>query len=94
MPRIGRRAIPNCPHHVIHCGHNRVPVFVGHDDNHYYPDNLAEWKNKRTCKLSAYCLMTNHGHVIIGSGDNPALLATLVKQSATLCREKYTCRGF
>lgn len=82
MPRTARLVIPNHPHHIIHRGHNRQPVFVSDDDYRYYLDNLLEWKNKLKCSLYAYCLMTNHVHLIIDPGDNEANLAKLMKRVA------------
>lgn len=82
MPRIGRLIIPNYPHHVIHRGHNRQAIFASDEDYLYYLDNLAEWKNKFGCNLYAYCLMTNHVHLIVDPGDDPESLAKLMKRVA------------
>jgi len=82
MPRRARLVLPNCPHHIIQRGHNRQVVFVCEDDYLYYLDNLREWKNELGCKLYAYCLMTNHVHLIIDPGDNTENLGLLVKRVA------------
>jgi putative transposase len=82
MPRIARLIIPNHPHHIIHRGHNRQPVFLSDDDCQYYLDNLYEWKNKLQCRLYAYCLMTNHLHLILDPGENEGNLAKLMKRIA------------
>ena len=74
--------LPNCPHHIIQRGHNRQAVFAGDDDYLYYLDNLKEWKSLLGCKLYAYCLMTNHVHLVIDPGDNPENLALLMKRVA------------
>lgn len=52
------------------------------DDYLYYLDNLYEWKAKLKCKLYAYCLMTNHVHLILDPGDNESNLAMLMKRVA------------
>ncbi len=82
MPRMGRLIIPNYPHHVIHRGHNRQPLFASDDDYRYYVDNLAEWKIKLGCRLYAYCLMTNHIHLVVDPGEDPESLAKLMKRVA------------
>lgn len=82
MPRIGRLIIPNYPHHVIHRGHNRQPIFVQADDYHYYLDNLVECKDELNCHLHAYCLMTNHVHLVIDPGSDPESLGKLMKKVA------------
>lgn len=82
MPRTARITIPNYPHHVIQRGHNRQPVFAHDEDYHYYLDNLAKWKTVYGCKLYAYCLMTNHVHLVIDPGEDPASLGFLMKRLA------------
>ncbi len=71
MPRIGRLIIPNYPHHVIHRGHNRQPVFAH-----------AECKAELSCRLYAYCLMTNHVHLVVDPGEDQESLAKLMKKVA------------
>jgi len=82
MPRTGRIVIPNCPHHVVHRGHNRDPLFVSDDDYHYYLKNLVDLKNELNCQVYSYCLMTNHVHLIIDPGENVDALAILLKKVA------------
>jgi len=52
------------------------------DDYLYYLDNLNEWKTKLQCKLYAYCLMTNHVHLILDPGEKEENLAKLMKRVA------------
>ena len=80
MPRQSRLVLPNCPHHIIQRGHNRQVVFTGDDDYLYYLDNLREWKTELGCKVYAYCLMTNHVHLVIDPGSDPEKLGLLMKR--------------
>lgn len=82
MPRCARLVLPNCPHHIIQRGHNRQVVFASDDDYLYYLDNLQEWKTELGCKVYAYCLMTNHVHLVIDPGDTPENLGLLMKRVA------------
>ena len=82
MPRTARIVIPSYPHHVILRGHNRHSVFASEDDYLYYLDNLAEWKQRLDCKVYAFCLMTNHVHLVIVPGDDPESLGRLMKRLA------------
>ncbi|PLX94602.1 MAG: transposase [Desulfuromonas sp.] len=82
MPRSARIALPNYPHHIIQRGHNRQTVFAESDDYRYYLDNLAEWKTFYNCKLYAFCLMTNHIHLVVDPGDNAERLGQLMKRLA------------
>lgn len=82
MPRQSRLVLPDCPHHIIQRGHNRQAVFAGEEDYRYYLENLREWKQKLGCKVYAYCLMTNHVHLIIDPGEHADNLALLMKRIA------------
>jgi putative transposase len=82
MARLSRIVIPNYPHHIIQRGHNRQAVFASEDDYRYYLDNLQEWKEKLGCRLYAYCLMTNHVHLVLDSGRDERNLALLMKRVA------------
>lgn len=82
MPRSARIIIPNTPHHIVQRGHNRQTVFVGDDDYNYYRDNLVTFKQEFGCKIYAYCLMTNHVHLIVDPGPTPASLSKLIKRVA------------
>ena len=82
MPRTARIVIADYPHHIIQRGHNRGVVFASDEDYLYYLENLKEWKNKLGCKVYAYCLMTNHVHLIVDPGENKKNLAQLIKRVA------------
>lgn len=80
MPRTSRVVLPNYPHHIIQRGHNRQVVFAGDEDYLYYLENLKEWKKELGCKIYAYCLMTNHVHLIVDTGKETENLALLMKR--------------
>lgn len=82
MPRASRPVLPNYPHHIIQRGHNRQVVFVSDKDCLYYLENLKKWKKELGCKVHAYCLMTNHIHMIVDPGDRPESLSSLMKRVA------------
>lgn len=82
MPRTSRIVIAGYPHHIIQRGHNRQPVFVADKDFLYYLENLREWKDAYGCRIYAYCLMTNHVHLIIDPGEDERNLASLMKRVA------------
>lgn len=82
MPRPVRLILNSCPHHIIQRGHNRQVVFAGNDDYQYYLDTLQEWKSELDCKVYAFCLMTNHVHLIVDPGNQPENLSLLMKRLA------------
>lgn len=82
MPRQARLILPNCPHHIIQRGHNKQVVFASDEDYSYYLDTLREWKTELGCKVYAFCLMTNHVHLVIDPGDDAKNLGLLMKRIA------------
>lgn len=82
MPRKRRLVLPNCPHHVLHRGHDGEVIFVGDDDYRYYLDNLWTGAQEFGCKVYAYCLMLSQVHLIVDPGDNLANLGRLMKTVA------------
>ncbi len=82
MPRTARVVLPNYPHHVIQRGHNRRPIFAEDADFEYYLRTLSEWKTILGCKIYAFCLMTNHTHLIVDPGETAGNLAILMKRVA------------
>ena len=70
MPRIGRVVAPNMPHHVAQRGHNRNAVFVDDGDYSYYLDTLGKWTRHLQVKVYAWCLMTNHVHLLLDPRDD------------------------
>lgn len=82
MPRKARILVPNCPHHIVQRGHNRNAVFVADEDYRYYLDNLKEFKEELGIRLYAWCLMTNHIHLVLEPGDDARSISALMKRLA------------
>ncbi|MGA9704458.1 transposase [Pseudomonas sp.] len=79
MPRMARLVLPNYPHHVVQRGHNKQVVFADVADFKNYLSNLQELKQALAVKVYAFCLMTNHVHLLLDPGDDPTALARLMK---------------
>lgn len=70
MPRCPRIFIQDIPLHIVQRGHDRQPVFMQSGDYNYYLSNLQQKRQDLAIRVHAYCLMTNHVHLIITpSGD-------------------------
>jgi putative transposase len=82
MPRIGRVVAPNLPHHVVQRGHNKNAVFVDNGDYSYYLDTLGNWSRQLQVKVYAWCLMTNHVHLLLDPGDDIKSIGLLMKRLA------------
>ena len=64
MPRIARVCAVNYPHHVTQRGNNREPVFFDDEDKAFYLKTLRGYSKKWGLDIWAYCLMTNHVHIL------------------------------
>lgn len=65
MPRKTRMYLPGIPAHVVQRGNNREACFFCDTDYLYYKALLGEGLNRYGGNLHAYCLMTNHVHLLI-----------------------------
>jgi len=61
--------IPNPLHYIIQRGQNRQVGFASGDDFTNYKKNLIDFKREFGCKIYAYCLMTNHVHLVVDPGN-------------------------
>ncbi len=82
MPRMGRVVLPNYPHHVVQRGHNRQVVFASEADFIHYLNDLRELKIMFDVRVYAYCLMTNHVHLLLSPGEAIAGMGQLMKALA------------
>jgi putative transposase len=57
--------LPGVPVHVIHRGNNRQACFFEDNDRSFYLFHLRRLLRKTACSLHAYCLMTNHVHLLL-----------------------------
>jgi putative transposase len=64
MPRTARIVIPDCPHHVTQRGNNRQDVFFVDEDRQFFLNLLAESCQREGLLVQAYCLMSNHFHLV------------------------------
>lgn len=65
MPRRARILLPGVPVHLIQRGNNRSACFYADEDYRFYLNHLAEQAVKHGCAVHAYCLMTNHVHLLL-----------------------------
>jgi putative transposase len=65
MPRFKRVVAIGAPHHITQRGNDRQDVFIDDSVRRTYLDLLAEHAGKNDLKVLAYCLMTNHVHLVV-----------------------------
>lgn len=82
MPRTGRIVLPGYPHHVVQRGHNRQAVFVSPNEFHRYLKDIRELKDEFDVRVYAYCLMTNHVHLLLAPDSSASDLGRFMKALA------------
>ena len=61
------------PHHITQRGNNREPVFFDDEDRWAYLDVLSHYTQKYQVDIWAYCLMTNHIHLLAAPNEPQGL---------------------
>jgi len=80
MDRSGRRHkqhVSNSFHHVMMRGNNRQKIFFGEEYFEYFITLISEAVSKFDFKIVAFCLMTNHIHLVIHIHETP--LSEIIK---------------
>ncbi len=71
--------LPGYPHHIVQRGHNRQVIFAQDDDCVGYLENLQELKITFGIGVYAYCLMTNHVHLLLQPSEEVADMGRFMK---------------
>ena len=77
MPRATRIVLPNMPHHVIQRGNRKQAIFFDDPDRQAYLKLLAGACARQETRCLAWCLMSNHVHLILVPAREDGLRATL-----------------
>ena len=96
MARMPRAVCPEVPHHITQRGVRRFNVFLEESDHIRYLELLKRYSERFRLQILAYCLMTNHIHVV-GSPAQPDSIAQTFKYChgvyATEFNKKYLKSG-
>lgn len=65
MPRVARSVVAGLSLHVVQRGINRQQCFFSESDYSTYLRFLSQFCLRFDCALHAYCLMTNHIHLLL-----------------------------
>ena len=69
MPRCAREKIGNGIYHICTRGNNKQDIFLDDKDREEYLNRLKHYKEKYKMHIYAYCLMTNHVHILVYDND-------------------------
>jgi putative transposase len=74
---MARAVVAGIAHHVTQRGNRQEKVFFTHADRERYLELLAEYSSARGLRVLAYCLMTNHLHLVVVPSEEYVLAAVL-----------------
>ena len=93
MARISRVVLPGYPHHVTQRGVRSIPIFGNDDDRRVYLEVMAEQLNRFAVEVLAWCLMTNHTHLVAIPKDQVALARAIGEAHRRYTRRKNVAEG-
>jgi putative transposase len=77
MPRLPRLIVPEVAVHVVQRGNNRQACFREDSDYLVYLLHMRDLSIKKHCAVHAYCLMTNHVHLLLTPREAPSCAALM-----------------
>ena len=75
MPRLARAKSRSGVYHIVVRGINRQDIFYDDEDRGVYLDRLARYKKECGFEIYAYCLMSNHVHLLLKEGKQDIAVA-------------------
>ena len=91
MPRIARRKSTTKVYHTILRGNDRQDIFFDEQDYKKFLKEIIKTKEKYKYELYAYCLMTNHVHLVIFDKDN---MISKIMQSLAVSYSSYFSKKY
>jgi putative transposase len=96
MPRKPRFLLSQTYYHIINRGNNRDIIFKENDDYLYFLELITRHKKEHQFNLFHYCLMPNHFHFLIQTGDATGFSVFIKKISLSFYyyfKKKYNLVG-
>lgn len=90
MARKKRIWYPGATYHVMNRGNRRLSIFADSSDYLKFMDFVLRIKDKYPFKIHALCLMTNHYHMVIETGDIE--LGVIMQRLSSAYAENYNHR--
>lgn len=95
MPRHARGSIAHSFVHVTTRGNRGVDIFLDDDDRLFFLRRLQECTRRHETRVHAYCLLTNHVHLLVEAGEVPVSRAMqgALQSHAQYINRRYGHRG-
>lgn len=97
MPRVARYLLNTSFFHVMVQGINKEEIFKAHKDKEKYLNTINKYKGECNIVILAYCVMTNHAHMLIYCENTEQLSVFMHRANATYARYyniKYSRVGY
>lgn len=93
MVRHARVVLPGVAHHVTQRGNDGQDVFFEDSDRRVYLGYLRESAGREGVELSAYCLMSNHVHLILTPEREDSLARALGRTHLMYAQHVFKAQG-
>ncbi len=70
MPRYQRKQSPTRTYHIMLRGNEKKDIFLDNNDRIKFLETLRRMKEDESYYLYAYCLMTNHVHLLLAENND------------------------
>lgn len=67
-------------YHVIARGNNKIDIFYDDEDRGRFMSTLKRYAKELSIRIYAYCLMTNHVHMVVNHGTDLTNLSMFMKK--------------
>ena len=94
MPRKARLITPGIPHHITQRGNRKTQIFCSIRDREIYLRLLKANIEHHGIELLAYCLMSNHIHLIAVPPNVDSFVHLIRNTHSTYARYFNSCNGF
>lgn len=90
-----REWYPGAIYHLMHRGVRRTEIFSDETDYQVFLEILKVALDKYQCKIHAYCMMTNHIHLLLETSEDEIgrFMKCLSERYAMYFNHKYQYRG-
>ena len=93
MARLARVVVCGRPYHITHRGNERRDVFFSEMDRQLYLADLGVWAHDCGMALWAWCLMSNHVHLLAVPHTADALARTIGRVDQRHAQRVHRQRG-
>lgn len=77
MPRRAWMYLPDYPYHIVQRGNNREACFIEPENYQFYLELWKDASSRYGVSVHAYCLMTNHIHVLATPEEKTSISNTM-----------------